>query len=648
MHNREIILPAFSPSAMKGYMPSEVMNKILSYLLPEQIGLLLFVSIDFSLFIPSKETDALWNTKRATHFPDHRFYINGNPAYQQFVELYNDVYKPIPIHYRQLFSVFKEPDGDRDMLDNVEIITNQVCNIFSGIKDKNNKTLYDITITKKDQRIFNYNYNQYKKLFFKTNHGLIDVRRLDTSKVLGSEKTTILHLAISLYQPLSEIKYLVEVKGSNLNHPCMDSYSPLHMAVAFGSSLEIIEYLLQKASQLLNKKTRDNETPFIYACMYGKIKIAEYLIKQKEIDLTAFTISDDEFNNYTALHWAAYNGYGECVKLLLDHDQNQEYFPKQTIIDVFFIAANSGHFHINEMLIERFPQFRLHLRRDGGKKSILLHACECGNPEFVNYLLSNFPLLLTQKINPSAAVFHAAINGGSVEVLKAVIENFNTTIKDGKNIMFIDAYLYSIGILKMLEFFLNNYPELLNEKNNDGHTALIKASATNKVDAVSYLLSKENINILVCSIKNGWSALHWAANRNHHEVVDQLLQHKSIVLSEALREALKQPGFSKEMRAKLELFDLISNNKFTQHLFGQSKDKKLFYAKELLELACFSGSKHDYYILLEKFKQHDANKLTGQLKRIYSELKLFLDLKTDDLLDVEIKNDYRPLTACVI
>jgi len=78
------------------------------------------------------------------------------------------------------------------------------------------------------------------------------------------------------------------------------------------NELAKVEHLLQNQKAYLNARDSDGITPLIAAVLWGRLKIMKFLLEQKDISIDA-----KGPRNRTALHCAAFYGYGVLVDLLL-------------------------------------------------------------------------------------------------------------------------------------------------------------------------------------------------------------------------------------------------------------------------------------------------------------------------------------------
>lgn len=106
-------------------------------------------------------------------------------------------------------------------------------------------------------------------------------------------------------------------------------------------------------------------TPFHMAAANGHADVLKYLITLLNPKETKFILNQQNDSGNTALHWAAYNGHLECVKLLSEYGSDP-FIQNNFKHDIFFEAQNSKHDDIVKFLLETFGE-ELEARSEGDK-----------------------------------------------------------------------------------------------------------------------------------------------------------------------------------------------------------------------------------------------------------------------------------------
>lgn len=106
-------------------------------------------------------------------------------------------------------------------------------------------------------------------------------------------------------------------------------------------------------------------TPFHMAAANGHADVLKYLLKLLDPKETKSILNQQNDSGNTALHWAAYNGHLECVKLLSDAGSDP-FIQNNFKHDTFFEAQNSKHDDIVKFLLETFGE-ELEAQSEGEK-----------------------------------------------------------------------------------------------------------------------------------------------------------------------------------------------------------------------------------------------------------------------------------------
>lgn len=120
-----------------------------------------------------------------------------------------------------------------------------------------------------------------------------------------------LHMALSA-KKFGCAKKLIEAGAelNTLNNTGMYG-APIHYAI-FGENMEIVKLLIKMKCDINLPDYNKGYTPAMLATSSRLVEILTELIKNGAV------VNLADWEGTTPLHWAAYNGYGECVKLLAD------------------------------------------------------------------------------------------------------------------------------------------------------------------------------------------------------------------------------------------------------------------------------------------------------------------------------------------
>ncbi|KAL3530741.1 hypothetical protein ACH5RR_010063 [Cinchona calisaya] len=195
-----------------------------------------------------------------------------------------------------------------------------------------------------------------------------------------------------LFGDLETVEAVLAKDPSLVHHKVYDRYSVLHVAAANGQ-IEILSMLLSRSvnPDLLN---RHKQTPLMLAAMHGKVNCV-----QKLIEAGANILKFDSVSGRTCLHYAAYYGHSDCLKVILS-------------------AARTSHIAVS-WGYSRFVNIR------DGKGATPLHlAARHRRPECVHTLLDNGALVCASTGGngfPGSTPLHLAARGGSLDCIRELL-----------------------------------------------------------------------------------------------------------------------------------------------------------------------------------------------------------------------------------
>ncbi|KAG7583774.1 Ankyrin repeat [Arabidopsis suecica] len=179
----------------------------------------------------------------------------------------------------------------------------------------------------------------------------IEVVPLDSNSHQNpNESPTITDVfSASAYGDLNQLKHFVEHNGSSVSLPDANGYYALQWA-ALNNSLHVAQYIIEHGGDV-NSADNIQQTPLHWAAVKGSIDVADLLLQNgariEAVDVNGFRavhvasqygqtaflnhIIVDYAADYNALdnegrsplHWAAYSGFTETVRLLLFRDACQ-------------------------------------------------------------------------------------------------------------------------------------------------------------------------------------------------------------------------------------------------------------------------------------------------------------------------------------
>nr|XP_034311437.1 transient receptor potential cation channel subfamily A member 1 isoform X1 [Crassostrea gigas] len=332
-----------------------------------------------------------------------------------------------------------------------------------------------------------------------------------------------------------------------------DKYNntPLHSAVSSGDP-EAVRVCLN-AGAALDVQQEDKSTALHFACAQGGLSIIQMMRQlQPEKFMTASKKTD--ILKMTPLHRAALFNHVNVVKFLIDEgvEVNAVDSQKRTPL---LLAASKGAWKTVHLLLESGADISL---KDNKNRNFLHLAIKYGGKlnQFGVQSIKHFKNLLNEKDDYGCTPLHYASREGYLVALDDLIELgaiVNPKNKDKQSpLHFAARYGRYNTCRRLLDSKLG--PNIINESDCDGFTALHLAALNGNVKIINLLMQKGarvtrahddnspihmaalngytkcirallgvHANILDVKNKNGDTALHLASRAGQPKVVDLLL-----------------------------------------------------------------------------------------------------------------------------
>jgi ankyrin repeat protein len=205
---------------------------------------------------------------------------------------------------------------------------------------------------------------------------------------------------------------LLVQRGANIN-VIVQYYgrTALHYA-AEEAHEEVVAFLLEKGAQTSNSEG-DNVTPLMLACRNGHVGVVQMIVTHTG----PHGLEDRDICGKTALRYAAEEGHGEVVALLLGKGAQASTRDDETVTPLMS-ACEKGHVGVVRMLITHTGPHGLE-DRDTEGKTALRYAAEEGHGEVVAFLLGKGAQASTRDDENVTPLMWACDNGhlGVVRIL---------------------------------------------------------------------------------------------------------------------------------------------------------------------------------------------------------------------------------------
>jgi len=270
-----------------------------------------------------------------------------------------------------------------------------------------------------------------------------------------------------------------------INTQDREGYSALHWSIA-NRNIEAAEFIIQVGANVntatKEKHTRgEGNTPLIVASGHGLISIVKKLV-----------------NNGARIDTKSKDGAHAAEA-----------------------AALEGHLEVLKYLIQEEPQV-VDLKGFKGRTP-LIRAARNGHLNIVKFLLSHQEVDIDSQDNYGGSSLMAASLYNHTEVVEFLVQkgaNIQLKRKSGSHAAYFAA---QEGNLKILNFLVQNAPDVVDMKGYNGITPLGAAASNGHLDVVKYLISQPNVDI-DSKENNGFTPLMFATYENQEKVVQILLQ----------------------------------------------------------------------------------------------------------------------------
>ncbi|XP_071098532.1 serine/threonine-protein phosphatase 6 regulatory ankyrin repeat subunit B-like [Haliotis cracherodii] len=286
--------------------------------------------------------------------------------------------------------------------------------------------------------------------------------------------SSVFHLAC-LGGNNSIVEYLLQ--QSDINSLGYNKRSAL-MEAALAAKRNVFDLLVTKEADL-NLIDDYNDNVLHFACQGGDTAIVAYLLKMFDVNIKGR-------NGFTPLMLAAWAGQKNVFNLLVSRNADLTLLDRHRN-NLLHLACQGGNAFIIEYLM---PLFDINSPGEDGWTPIMMSALS-GNKDAYDLIASNGGIvsLITPK---NDNVLHAASQGGTIAIMKKVIDLFdiNTKGRNGSTPLMRAVIGGHISVLKFLMSRSADHTQV----DNDGLTLLHLACKYGHLDVVKHISDKFDIN----------------------------------------------------------------------------------------------------------------------------------------------------------
>ena len=291
------------------------------------------------------------------------------------------------------------------------------------------------------------------------------------------------------------------------------------VGACYSGNIELVRYLFETKPDLLNADTTTKVTAVHLSAFSGSLEILNFLET-----LTDISVTDQD--NRTVLHYACEEGEDRFVKYIVNRYPDMLTIRDKTGKSPFLRTGFSGSVELVKYLMSRGCDV---YDKDSSGGTVLHNACEEGKLELVQYLLDNYPNMLTITDKTGQSPFLLSGFSGSVELVKYLISRGCDVYDKGSSGRTVLHHACSYGKLELVQYLVDNYPDMLTIRDEEGQSPFLQTGFSGSVEVVKYLMSRG------CDVydkgSSGRTVLHNACNKGKLELVQYLVDNHPDMLT---------------------------------------------------------------------------------------------------------------------
>ena len=327
--------------------------------------------------------------------------------------------------------------------------------------------------------------------------------------VLGDSKGQTSGLCPAMWSDPAVCQVLIDA-GADIETKDVEGHSPLHFACRSGS-LDIVK-LLVRAGAGVRVMDYEGHTCLTIAASCGHTETVRYLVGLKEVEVD---YADDE--DGTALHLAADNNHADVVQVLIDAGADIEVKDDRGRSPLLW-SCSSGSLAVAKLLVRAGAGFGV---TDNYGDTCLTIAAYRGHTETVRYLVGLKEVEVDHTDDDRCTALHLAADKNHADVVQVLIDagaDIEARDNTGYSPLHFACRSGSLDTVKLLV----RAGAGVCVTGNDGHTCLTIAAWNGHTETVRYVLFLPEVEVDHANHK-GCTALHWAADNNHTDVLQVLI-----------------------------------------------------------------------------------------------------------------------------
>ena len=306
---------------------------------------------------------------------------------------------------------------------------------------------------------------------------------------------------------LNICKMLIYKHKVHLHMTDNDGWTALHCSARSGNC-ELVAYFAEMGTDI-HLKTNDGRNCLHIAALDEHLNLCKMLIDKHKVDVN---VADKR--GWTAVHFSAQSGNCQLVAYFAEMGTDV-HLKTNDGSNCLNIAAYQGHLNLCKMLIDKH-KVDLHMTDNDGWTA-LHYSAQSGNCELVAYF-AEMGTDIHLKTNDGRNCLHIAALKGHLNLCKMLIDkhkvDVNVADKRGWTAVHFSA---QSGNCQLVAYFAEMGTDI-HLKANDGNNCHNIAAFQGHLSLCKMLMDKHKIDLHM-SNNDGWTALHYSAQRGNSEVV---------------------------------------------------------------------------------------------------------------------------------
>ena len=299
-------------------------------------------------------------------------------------------------------------------------------------------------------------------------------------------------------------------QGVDVNHCNKDGWTAVQGAAQKGN-LDVLKLLHSNAANIHQETSNSTNCIMSASLGTGDCKTLTWLIQQ------GVDVNHCNKDGWTAVHWAAQKGYLDVLKLLHSNGANIHQETSDDTNCIMSASLGTGDCKTVTWLIQQGVDVN-HCNKDG---CTAVHGATLeGNLDVLKLLHSNGANIHQETSDDTNCIMSASLGTGDCKTVTWLIQqgvDVNHCNKDGWTAVHWAAQKGYLDVLKLLH---SNGANIHQETSDDTNCIMSASLGTGDCKTVTWLI-QQGVDVNHCN-KDGWTAVHWAAQKGYLDVLKLL------------------------------------------------------------------------------------------------------------------------------